>query len=139
MKGLYKIDFCFVAVESTMWYGKEHLNPTRTKALVKKWDAPPGNSSEHYYDLFPHLYPYFLPDDHYIVKYDETKYPRHRDYRTFKSAPKPIKSKHQIEWEDGYGACNVCEECKGVAAANAAASADYYRRLTAWRETGEPM
>ena len=119
-----------------MWYGKEHLNPTRTKALVKKWQSPPGNSSDHYYDLFPHLYPYFLPDDHHIVKYDESKYPRNRDYRTFKSAPKPIKSKHQIEWG---GPCNVCEECVSVAATNAAASADYYKRLEAWRENGTPM
>ena len=63
------------------WYGKEHLQPKYTKKLVKKWDAPPGNTATHYYDLFPALYPKHLPDDHYIVKYDESLYPTNRDYR----------------------------------------------------------
>jgi hypothetical protein len=126
-------------VSKMNWYGKEPLQPKYTKKLVTMWQAPPGNSAEHYYDLFPDLYPYYLPDDHHIVKYDLTKYPKHRDYRTFKSAPKEIKSSHRIEWEDGYGPCTVCDICKKAAKDNAEQSADYYRRLAAWRENGTPM
>jgi hypothetical protein len=51
---------------------------------MKNWDAPPGNAAAHYYELFPALYPKHLPDDHYIVKYDESLYPTNRDYSTFK-------------------------------------------------------
>jgi len=70
------------------WYGKKHLNPTYTKKLVKKWQSPPGNTAAYYYSLFPDIYPKHLPDDHYIVKYNEALYPTHRDYSTFRSAPK---------------------------------------------------
>jgi len=121
------------------WYGRTHLNPARTKKLMKRWQAPPGNTAARYYDEFPNLYPNYLPDDHYIVKYDESKYPTHRDYRTFKSAPKKIKSPHQIEWEDGYGPCNVCDVCIAAATKEREQSADYYRRLEAWRTNGTPM
>ena len=121
------------------WYGKEHLRPAYTKKLMKKWQAPPGNTAEHYYDLFPHLYPYYLPDDHHIVKYNEALYPKHRDYRTYKSPPKQIKSSHIIEWEDGYGPCNVCEECMNARKRNDEQTIDYYKRLEAWREHGTPM
>jgi len=121
------------------WYGRTHLNPTRTNKLMRGWQAPAGNCAARYYMEFPELYPNFLPDDHYIVKYDESKYPRHRDYRTFKSAPKPVKSSHQVEWEDGYGPCNVCEVCIAAATKNHQQSADYYRRLEAWRTNGTPM
>jgi len=69
---------------------KEHLNPERTKKLKVAWQAPPGNSAAHYYMTFPHLEPFWLPDDHHIVKYNEDLYPKHRDYRTFKSAPKKM-------------------------------------------------
>jgi hypothetical protein len=121
------------------WYGKEHLNPTRTKALVKKWQSPPGNTAAYYYMLFPNIYPNHLPDDHYIKKYNEEHYPKDRDYRTFKSAPKPIKSNHIIEWEDGYGPCNVCEECISTKKKNDEITADYYNRLKEWKEKGTPM
>jgi hypothetical protein len=121
------------------WYGKEHLRPAYTKKLMKKWQAPPGNTAEHYYDLFPHLYPYYLPDDHHIVKYNEALYPKHRDYRTYKSPPTQIKSSHIIEWEDGYGPCNVCEECMNARKRNDVQTIDYYKRLEAWREHGTPM
>jgi hypothetical protein len=121
------------------WYGKEHLRPAYTKKLMKKWQAPPGNTAEHYYDLFPHLYPYYLPDDHHIVKYNEALYPKHRDYRTYKSPPTQIKSSHIIEWEDGYGPCNVCEECMNARKRNDEQTIDYYKRLEAWREHGTPM
>jgi len=121
------------------WYGKECLNPTYTKKLMKKWQSPPGNTAAHYYQLFPHLEPFHLPDDHYIVKYNEALYPKERDYRTFKSAPKEIKSKHFVEWEDGYGPCNVCEECVSAKKQNEERSADYYRRLREWNEKGTPM
>ena len=115
------------------------MNPARTKKLMNRWQAPPGNTAARYYMEFPELYPNFLPDDHHIVKYDESKYPTHRDYRTFKSAPKSIKSPHQVEWEDGYGPCNVCEVCIAAATKNHQQSADYYRRLEAWRTNGTPM
>jgi hypothetical protein len=121
------------------WYGKEHLQPKYTKKLVKNWDAPPGNAAAHYYDLFPALYPKHLPDDHYIVKYDESLYPTNRDYSTFKKAPKEIKSTHQIEWEDGYGPCNVCEVCVITKNRNDERRRDYYERLKRWREDGTPM
>lgn len=121
------------------WYGCTHLNPTRTKKLMRGWQAPAGNCAARYYMEFPELYPNFLPDDHYIVKYDESKYPTDRDYRTFKSAPKPVKSSHQVEWENGYGPCNVCEVCIAAATKNHQQSADYYRRLEAWRTNGTPM
>lgn len=121
------------------WYGKEHLNPTRTKALVKKWQSPPGNTAAYYYTLFPTIYPKHLPDDHYIKKYNEDHYRKDRDYSTFKSAPKPIKSNHIIEWEDGYGPCNVCDECVTTKKKNDEMSADYYRRLKEWNENGTPM
>lgn len=121
------------------WYGKEHLRPAYTKKLMKKWQAPPGNTAEHYYDLFPALYPYYLPEDHHIVKYNEAHYPKHRDYRTYKSPPASIKSTHIIEWEDGYGPCNVCEECISAKKRNNERKADYYKRLEAWRDHGTPM
>jgi hypothetical protein len=121
------------------WYGKECLNPTRTKQLVKKWQAPPGNVHDAYYDKFPELYPYYLPDDHHKVKYNEAHYPKHRDYRTFKRAPPEIKSKHIIEWEDGYGPCNVCDECVTAANLNTIQNKMYYRRLQEWRDKGTPM
>jgi len=121
------------------WYGKECLNPAYTDKLMKRWQSPPANVAAHYYSLFPELYPKYLPDDHYMVKYDVAKYPKDRDYSTFKSAPKEIRSKHQIEWEDGYGPCNVCEECTSVAKRNAEQQADYYERLEAWRTHGTPM
>ena len=121
------------------WYGKEHLDPKKTKALVTSWQAPPGNCAAHYYDLFPHLYPKHLPDDHYLVKYNEDLYPTNRDYSTFKPAPAEIKSAHRIEWEDGYGPCTVCPVCIRAKELNDARQADYYRRLKAWREHGTPM
>jgi hypothetical protein len=121
------------------WYGKEHLNPKKTKALVSLWQSPPGNSAAYYYQLFPALYPNYLPDDHYMVSYKEELYPKHRDYRTFKSAPKEIRSNHRIEWEDGYGPCNVCPVCMDARRRNDEQQADYYRRLAAWRENGTPM
>ena len=121
------------------WYGKEHLNPSYTKKLMIRWQAPPGNIAENYYNLFPDLYPYYLPDDHYIVKYNEALYPKERDYRTFKKAPKEIKSTHRIEWEDGYGPCNVCKECVDAKKKNDEQTADYYRRLKEWNEKGTPM
>jgi len=121
------------------WYGREHLQPKYTKKLMKNWDAPPGNAAAHYYELFPALYPKHLPDDHYIVKYDESLYPTNRDYSTFKKAPKEIKSTHQIEWEDGYGPCNVCEVCVTTKNRNDERRRDYYERLKRWREDGTPM
>jgi hypothetical protein len=121
------------------WYGKEHLNPSRTKKLMNRWQSPPGNTAETYYNLFPELYPYYLPDDHYKVKYNEALYPKDRDYRTFKSAPAKIKSNHIVEWEDGYGPCNVCEECIAVSKKNEEQTVDYYRRLKEWNEKGTPM
>ena len=121
------------------WYGKECLQPKYTKKLVKLWDAPPGNTSDAYYDKFPQLYPYHLPDDHHIVKYNEEKYPKHRDYRNFKSAPKKIKSKHIIEWEDGYGPCNSCEECITANKLNRERAEAYYKKLEEWKEKGTPM
>ena len=121
------------------WYGKEHLNPKKTRALVSQWQSPPGNSAEYYYNLFPELYPKHLPDDHYMVNYDETKYPINRDYRTFKSAPAEIKSSHKVEWEDGYGPCNVCALCIDAKKRNEEQNTDYYERLAAWRENGTPM
>jgi hypothetical protein len=121
------------------WYGKEHLNPAYTKKLMKKWQAPPGNTAASYYELFPELYPYHLPDDHYIVKYDETLFPKNRDYRGFKKAPPEIKSNHRIEWEDGYGPCNVCEECISAKKRNDEQMEKYYADLKEWRETGKPM
>ena len=121
------------------WYGKKHLNPAYTKKLVKKWQSPPGNSASYYYSLFPDIYPKHLPDDHHIVKYNEANFPTHRDYSTFRSAPKKLESSHQIEWEDGYGPCNICEKCISVKKYNEEQNADYYRRLKAWREYGNPM
>jgi hypothetical protein len=121
------------------WYGKEHLNPERTKFLMKRWQGPPGNVSDAYYKLFPELYPKYLPDDHHSVKYNEEKYPKDRDYTTFKSAPKPVVSSHFIEWEDGYGPCNVCTECLAAIKKNDEQSTDYYRRLKEWNEKGTPM
>jgi hypothetical protein len=121
------------------WYGKEHLNPEHTKKLTVAWQAPPGNCHDYYYDKFPDLYPHWLPADHHIVNYKEELYPKHRDYRTFKSAPKEIKSKHQVEWEDGYGACNACGVCLKAKQENDEIQADYYQRLEAWKITGTPM
>ena len=121
------------------WYGKEHLNPKYTEKLMKKWQAPPGNTAKSYYDIFPHLYPYHLPDDHHIVKYNEAHYPLHRDYRKFKKAPKEIKSKHIVEWEDGYGPCNICEECVAVATKNKERAEAYAKSLKEWRDNGTPM
>jgi len=121
------------------WYGKEHLNPERTKKLTVAWQAPPGKSAAHYYRTFPHLEPFWLPDDHHIVKYKEELYPKHRDYRTFKPAPFEIKSKHLVEWEYGYGACHNCPLCLKAKKDNDELRADYYRRLEAWRLSGTPM
>jgi hypothetical protein len=121
------------------WYGKEHLNPEYTKKLTVAWQAPPGNSAAYYYTQFPHLEPFWLPADHHIVKYKEELYPKNRDYRTFKSVPKEIKSKHQIEWEDGYGPCNTCGVCLKAKQENDEIRADYYQRLEAWRIMGTPM
>lgn len=121
------------------WYGKEHLDPAKTKKLMKKWQAPPANAAAAYYNLFPDLEPHWLPVDHYIVKYNEERYPKNRDYRTFKEAPKEIKSKHFIEWEDGYGPCNVCEECVSAKKQNEANASAYYKALAAWRDHGTPM
>lgn len=117
------------------WYGKEHLNPARTKQLVNIWQSPPGNTAEHYYDLFPNLYPYHLPDDHHIVKYNETLYPKHRDYRNKPEMPESIRSKHTVEWEDGYGPCNICEECKEAKKHNDEQTAKYYADLEVWKNT----
>jgi hypothetical protein len=121
------------------WYGKEPLKPEYTKKLMKRWQAPPGNAAARYYNLFPELYPNYLPDNHHIVKYDVSLYPTHRDYSKYKSAPEPIKSTHIVEWEDGYGPCNVCVECVAAAKKNHEQTADYYRRLAAWRDNGTPM
>ena len=121
------------------WYGKEHLNPKKTRALVIQWQAPPGNCANRYYCTFPELYPKYLPTDHHIVKYNETLYPKDKDYSTFESAPKEIKSSHRVEWEDGYGPCNVCALCIATKKLNQERQADYYRRLSAWREHGTPM
>ena len=121
------------------WYGKKCLTPDYTRKLMNKWQAPPGNIHDRYYDLFPHLYPKHLPSDHYIVKYNENLYPKNRDYTIFKSAPPEIKSKHQIEWEDGYGPCNVCEECINTKKLNDEQMNEYYRKLKEWKEKGTPM
>jgi len=121
------------------WYGQHHLTPRYTNILVKRWQAPPGNVADRYYTEFPNLYPYHLPDDHYKVKYNETLYPRHRDYRTFKKAPQETKPKCSIEWEDGYGPCNVCPECIAVKKQNDEQSRIYYTKLRAWRENGTSM
>ena len=121
------------------WYGKEHLQPKYTKKLVLKWQSPPGNSADHYYTLFPHLYPKHLPDDHHIVKYNEANFPKNRDYSTFESAPEPIVSSHRVEWEDGYGPCNRCDICKKAKEEDEKQNADYYRRLEAWKTNGTPM
>lgn len=121
------------------WYGKQHLTPVKTKKLVILWQAPPGNSAAKYYELFPELYPNHLPSDHYMVAYDETKYPNHRDYRTFKSAPAEIKSSHRIEWEYGYGSCNTCPICIDAKKRNDEQQAEYYKSLKAWQENGTPM
>jgi len=116
------------------WYGKEHLNPVRTKRLVIIWQSPPGNTAEHYYDLFPNLYPYYLPDDHHIVKYNEEHFPKHRDYRNFPEKPKPVKSKHTVEWEDGMqGPCNICAECKEAKKQNEVQTVKYYADLDLWK------
>lgn len=121
------------------WFGKECLNPAYTRKLVKSWQAPPGTVQERYYNEFPQLRPNHLPLDHYMVKYNVSLYPLDRDYRTFKSAPKEIKSPHRIEWEDGYGPCQACELCKEAKKQNDEMQADYYRRLEAWRTNGTPM
>jgi hypothetical protein len=121
------------------WYGKEHLNPQRTKMLVKKWQAPPGNVHDTYYNLFPEVYPIHLPNDHHIVKYNENYYRKDRDYRTFKSAPTPIRSSHIVEWEDGVGPCNSCRLCLEAIAKNDEQMKDYYRKLKEWNEKGTPM
>ena len=126
-------------VNRMKWYGKEHLNPEHTKKLTVAWQAPPGNSAAYYYMQFPHLEPFWLPGDHHIVAYKEALYPKHRDYRTFKSAPKEIKSKHQVEWEDGYGPCHNCPVCLKAKKDNDEMTTDYYRRLEAWRTVGTPM
>ena len=107
--------------------------------LTVAWQAPPGNSAAYYYIQFPHLEPFWLPEDHHIVAYKEELYPKHRDYRTFKSKPKEIKSAHRIEWEDGYGPCNVCGVCLKAKKDNDEMILDYYRRLEAWRVVGTPM
>lgn len=121
------------------WYGKECLNPTYTKRLVERWQAPPGNVHDRYYEQFPALYPKWLPQDHYIKKYDPDLFPKDRDYRYFKSAPPEIKSAHQIEWEDGYGPCNVCNVCKEAKQKNDEQQAEYYKKLKAWVAEGKPM
>jgi hypothetical protein len=121
------------------WYGKVALNPTYTNKLVKKWKAPPSAVQDRYYEAFPTLYPTYLPQDHYIVEYDVTKYPTNRDYRTFKSAPPEVKSPHRVEWEYGYGPCNVCTLCVTASTQNEEQRRDYYRRLEAWRTHGTPM
>lgn len=121
------------------WYGKECLQPKYTEKLMKKWQSPPGNTAAHYYILFPELEPFHLPANHYKVKYDEAKYPKNRDYRTFKSAPKEIKSTHTIEWEDGYGPCTVCETCVTAKKRNDEQMTEYYKRLAEWKEKGTPM
>jgi hypothetical protein len=121
------------------WYGKQPLNPKYTKLLMKKWNAPPSHVHNQYYDAFPNLYPYYLPHDHYVVEYDEQYYPKNRDYRTFKSAPPILKSPHQVEWEDGYGACNVCDVCVKTNRQNEEQQRDYYKRLENWRTNGTPM
>ena len=121
------------------WYGKECLNPTYTKRLVEHWQAPPGNVHDRYYDQFPDLYPKYLPKDHYLKKYDPALFPKNRDYRFFKSAPPEIKSAHQIEWEDGYGPCNSCEECITANKLNRERAEVYYKKLQEWKEKGTPM
>jgi hypothetical protein len=121
------------------WYGKEPLNPIYTKHLQKKWSAPPNLVQSLYYEAFPNLFPYYLPLDHYIKEYNPAYYPKDRDYRTFKSAPPEIKSTHKVEWEDGYGACNVCNICVNTKRENEAQQREYYRRLEAWRTNGTPM
>lgn len=121
------------------WYGKEHLQPKYTRKLVLKWQSPPNNCAAHYYSEFPELYPKYLPEDHPTVHYDEKNYPKHRDYSTFKSAPEKIPSSHRIEWEDGYGPCNVCNVCIKTKKLNDERMADYMKRLAAWRENGTPM
>jgi hypothetical protein len=121
------------------WYGNEHLQPKYTKKLMTLWQSAPGNSAHRYYTLFPDLYPKYLPDDHYTVKYNEDLYPKNRDYSTFKSAPAEIKSSHRIQWENGYGPCNVCKLCIDAKKRNDAQTIDYYERLKKWREDGTPM
>ena len=121
------------------WYGKEHLQPAYTKKLMKKWHAPAGNTAARYYTTFPTLYPSYLPNDHYIVKYDEELYPKHRDYSTFKSAPEKLKPTHVVEWEDGYGPCNVCDECIAINDLNRQQRILYYERLKEWMENGTSM
>lgn len=121
------------------WYGKEHLQPSYTKKLMNRWQGLAANIARQYYTTFPELYPKHLPDDHYIVKYDETKFPTNRDYRDFKSCPPAIISTHRIEWENGYGPCNVCSICIKAREDNDKQMTDYYRRLEAWKKDGVPM
>ena len=128
-----------MSVNLMKWYGKEHLNPEHTKKLTIAWQAPPGNCYDYYYDKFPNLYPHWLPADHHIVAYKEALYPKDRDYRTFKSQPPEIKSKHQVEWENGYGPCNICSVCITAKQKNDEMTADYFERLHSWRVAGTPM
>lgn len=121
------------------WYGKEQLNPKYTKKLVNKWKAPPDHVQRLYYEAFPNLFPCHLPLDHYIKEYNPAHYPKNRDYRNFKSAPPEIKSTHRVEWEDGYGACNVCYICVEAKRQNEEQQREYYRRLEDWRTNGTPM
>ena len=121
------------------WYGLEHLKPEYTKKLMKIYTLDAVQAAAQYYTFFPEIEPHYLPLDHYIRKYDESRYRKDRDYRTFKSAPEEIISRHFIEWEDGYGPCTVCEECVAVKKLNDEASANYYRRLKEWNEKGVPM
>ena len=119
-----------------LWYGKIHLNPARTKKLMQVWQAPPGNTADYYYDLFPELYPYYLPDDHHKVKYNEEKYPKHRDYRNKPEMPELVKSNHTVEWDDGVLApCNQCTECKEAKKQNEEQIAKYYADLEVWKNT----
>ena len=121
------------------WYSKECLTPKRTQYLVRLWQAPPNNVHDRYYYLFPHLYPQYLPLDHHVTNYDVSKYPKNRDYRTFKSAPPEIKSTHRVEWADGCGPSNQCKLCASAKQQNEEQRADYYRRLEAWKTIGTPM
>jgi len=113
-----------------LWYGKMHLNPARTKKLMQVWQAPPGNTADYYYDLFPELYPYYLPDDHHKVKYNEENYPKHRDYRNKPEMP-DLKKLNCIECVE----CVECAACKEVKKQNKEQIAKYYADLEVWKNT----
>ena len=76
------------------WYGLEHLKPEYTKKLMKIYTLDAVQAAAQYYTFFPEIEPHYLPLDHYIRKYDESRYRKDRDYRTFKSAPEELSLIH---------------------------------------------